>query len=245
MLKDRGIPHNFRVLTAGSQREILSFIPHLEKYFKDAPQIDETNVAVLLIDALNHRKREKVEEYVQGQYAITYDEFKDIGKDKFPADLYREALGKISRIKIDASCIVGGFYYGQFPLLVTADENSRVTIAEDFAIIGEGEYLAAASLLQREHSDVNDLASTIYAVYEAKKLAERVGSVGRYTTISIMYPNGTLGRVNTDGKNYLDQVYQKYGPQRLQPLVFNDDEFLDRSDGPTWPVRGALPGPKL
>jgi hypothetical protein len=46
----------------------------LKKHFATVEKIDETNVKVLVEAAVNQRKRELTNQYVQGEFAIPYDE---------------------------------------------------------------------------------------------------------------------------------------------------------------------------
>jgi hypothetical protein len=64
-------------------------------------------------------------------------------------------------------------------LIIHADEDGKVVVVEDFAVIGDGGYLAQSVLLHREHTDRKSLEQTIYTVYEAKRYAEGSRTVGR------------------------------------------------------------------
>jgi len=67
-------------------------------------------------------------------------------------------------------------------MLLHIDGSGGVNIREDFAVAGEGGYLAQTALLHRQHSETTgSLEETMYCVFEAKKYAERVASVNSVT----------------------------------------------------------------
>ena len=220
MLKTRVLPHNARCLTAGTEADILAMIPILRNHLRPVKSMGEKDVAAAIREALAERKKEKADEYIRGQFGFSYDELINFGKKKLPLEDYREALNSVRDIKIDSGMIIAGFEHQKYPLLLETDGDGRVITHEDFAVIGSGKYLASAALLQREHVNVHPLARAIYTVYEAKKFAERVSSVGKRTSMTILKA-GT-----TDNKSYmyfygpddfaeLEKKFEEYGPKRL------------------------------
>ena len=100
-------------------------------------------------------------------------------------------------------------------MLLMTDDKARVSIEEDFAIVGEGLYLATSSLLQREYLDTFDFEKALYCVYEAKRYAERVASVGEYTSIRVLSSDGTRKIVNLETREKLGKIFLEYGPKNL------------------------------
>lgn len=217
MVKMRRLPHGFRCLTAGDDVEIYSTVPIFEKFLSELESPDETNVKVAIEAALTERKRQKAARLVSGRYALTYDQFIDIGKQKLPEDAFRKTIGDIERIHIDASFIFVGFPEG-FPMIVQTEQDGTAWIREDFATIGEGSYLAQASMLFRTHMDTSLLVNTLFNVYEAKKAAERVGSVGLKTMLLIYKSNGEVRSFHPDDPNAfaeLDALHDQLGPKPI------------------------------
>ena len=81
-------------------------------------------------------------------------------------------------------------------------------------MIGEGRYLAESALMHREQDESTSLNLTLYNVHEAKKYAERVASVGKTTTMVVLWPD--RARVITSaGRTFLSERFEKYGPQQV------------------------------
>ncbi len=153
---------------------------------------------------------ESAEELIRSKYAISYDEFLKFGKIRFPEDIFRRAVAEVELIRLDVELVIVGFPLG-FAMLIRSGPQCSASIKEDFATAGEGSYLASASLLKRNHISTMSLARTLYNVYEAKRFAEGVPSVGRATNIAVLTPEG-LEMVTPKGFEALETAYAKYGP---------------------------------
>jgi hypothetical protein len=60
---------------------------------------------------------------------------------------------------------------------------------------------------------------TLFAVYEAKKQAEKVKSVGEATYLLVLYADGSWKEIKRDRHPDLDKLVTKYGPR----IVITDD----------------------
>lgn len=223
MLKIRGLAHNWWLMISGIESDANTISLSFRRGFAGEAKIDDINAPTIVRKILNARKREKIEEFVMGKYAIGYDDFLAFGKDKLPTDLYREAVLLISEITIGCSCIVAGFDGIGHPFILETDDKCRVLARDDFATIGEGAYLAQAALLQRGHISSRDLAPTVYCVYEAKRYAENVTSVGDVTSLQIIDPSGK-NKIGIGKARQLSPYFKKFGPQELDESV---DEILN------------------
>jgi 20S proteasome alpha/beta subunit len=212
-------------LTSGKESDIAAVVKLLTRKMDSTQTIDETNIVGIVRDALNARKKEKTNELIQGRYAISYDDFLSFGKDKLPADIHREAIMAIADLDLGCSLIVAGFD-GAWPFIMETNERCRVFVREDFAVIGEGTFLAQSALFQRELMDAIRLPETIYCVYEAKKYAERVNSVGPVTTITIVFSDGSTKDVSDERIEYLARCYARLGPQKMYGQVSKITEYL-------------------
>jgi len=133
----------------------------------------------------------------------------------------------ISEITLNIDCIVAGFLDDGFPMLLHLDGKGGVNIKEDFAVAGEGGYLAESGLLHRQHSEDQPLEKTLYCVYEAKKYAERVSTVNNVTHIAILSNDG-LEFLRKAGKDYFQTLYCKFGPQDIADRIVIDPAFVRR-----------------
>lgn len=208
-------------LTAGNATEINAVVRILRIHFDNENAIDETNIVKTVRAALNERKAELANEYTQGRYALSYSDFLLFGKEKLPADIFHHAVEAIAKLSIRVELIIAGFVDG-LPIMLEADEWCGVAVKDEFAVVGEGTLLATAALLQRGHWDIRSLGKAAYCVFEAKKYAERVSSVGKSTLMSVLRPNGTRKSIQHVGYDYLNKKFDELGPQ---PLPEPDESF--------------------
>jgi hypothetical protein len=218
VLKQRTVTHRWSCLTAGIDSEILCALQLLKKHFDGAKEIDETNVLAITRAALNQRKRDKAEEIVQGKYGISYVDFVSTGKARFPDDAFRSAMTEVEIMELGAEFIIFG-YINTFPILIRTNQRCMAVIKEDFAVIGEGGYLAQAALLNRGHSSVEPFGKSLYCAYEAKKYAEGAPTVGRTTSVMVHHRNGSYESINSEGRDFLEKKYKEFGPRTIPRAV--------------------------
>src|SRR3972149_11453690 len=120
---------------------------------------------------------------------MSYEQFLKSGIDTISQNVFLSEIMEIQRISLGAEFIVTGFTPDRQPMLVVTHE-CEAHIYDNFAVIGEGYILATASLLRRAHHDVATMADALYHVYEAKKYAEGVRSVGSATSLHIFHADG-------------------------------------------------------
>ncbi len=97
-------------------------------------------------------------------------------------------------------------------------ENNRAKISEvgdtgienytmiNFHTIGSGSIQAQNTLLFQNHSKDDDLKTTLYNVYKAKKNSEAMQGVGEETDIGFLTSNG-LVMLNEKNVKILDEIY--------------------------------------
>ncbi len=226
-VKFRLINEWWTVLTAGSQDEINLILPSFRARFASPMIKDETTIVPLVQSVLRERRQQKREELVQNKYSMTYQDFLATGKERLPEDIYRADVYDISQICIDAEFIVIGFLDDHMPMLIHTDRFGNVRIMDHFATAGEGAFLAEASLLQREQYDFYPLWQTVYCVYEAKRISERVSSVGKETALVIMKQNGDIDLIKEVGRKFLGEQFLKFGPQDIDKAVIVPSEHIE------------------
>jgi 20S proteasome alpha/beta subunit len=224
--KDHWLIKGWFCLMSGEEGDMLALLPLLRRNFRATKEIDETNVCQLVRDALNERKREKIEELVQGRYGFSYEVFLKDGKTSLPEAEFRITMSDISSLRLRVDCLIGGFVQ-RTPTILVTDGDCGVGIREDFAAIGEGAHLATAMLLHRQHGEADSLNQALYHVFEAKKLAENVKTVGEMTSIIIVYDDDRWGFVSRrkEAGNILQKKFAEIGPQRVPEQVFTKQEL--------------------
>jgi len=215
-MKLRPIGKNWQMLTAGGATDIEAihrlYGLRFASFTPDYANIDE-NLKAPFID----RKRALANDFTQGKFGLSYQDFLALGKEKLPNEIFVSAMQKISALDCGCELILTGFI-GSFPEVYQAEASGKVTPVTDFAVIGEGAYLAAASLMRRQQDTMTSLEQTLYNVFEAKTYAEGVGSVGKATTLAIVEPVESGAKVKFVSVQLLielESMVGKYGPKQL------------------------------
>ncbi len=155
--------------------------------------------------------------YVRQKHGVSWKHFLEKGKKQFPESVLLNTHMQVEAIDLGASLIVAGFIkHGTTmkPLICKVSRSGAVSISDHFEAIGEGLYVASPPLLQRQYDSNVSLIDAVYRLFEAKTLAEIVPSVGKDTSIDILYPTGELEQVSDRGYDMLESMFRKYGPKR-------------------------------
>jgi len=135
---------------------------------------------------------------------------------------------EIANMLCPAWLIIAGFS-GRQPVLFDYG-HWAISTAEHYAAIGEGASVAMPILKYRSQAEHDTLSSTLYKVYEAKKLAEVYDSVGTDTKIIVLKP-GTSPEsmdqqvVNPQGIEFLHSRFLEYGPRAVPVMHDFPSEF--------------------
>ncbi len=230
--KDLPIAHRWRLLTAGEEPEIIALHRLYRRRFHDINNLTPEKLDESVKFPLRQRKIDLSNDYTFSRYNMSYADFVAVGKEKFPDEEYRNSIRNVASISLSASLIIAGFVDDSSEIYYTdADGVSRA--ANDFAVIGEGAYIAQSALLRREQNSRLSLAETIYNVYEAKRYSESIGSVGEHTAISILAPGQRRELTSLNVDKQLEKHYAEYGPRRLPrdfkldgPILFGEEQAL-------------------
>lgn len=226
--KEIPLGHSWRCLTAGTEPDILALVRLYKKQFQDSKNLKADTIDASVKAPLHQRKKELAEEYVRRRFAFSHDEFVKFGKERLPAEIFYDANQRIDQLNLNASLILAGFIDGE-PEIYYTESDGVARAANHFAIIGEGEYVAASALLRRQQDDWTSFENTLYHVWEAKKLSEAVGSVGRTTFMSVISKDGSRRLTSLELESQLESAYKKYGPQKVpKKLVFDGDYYYKR-----------------
>lgn len=224
--KQDWLGYGFRCLIAGDPREADAIIQIVRKKFSEAGKIDETNIRPLVENSVFQRLKERRDALAQARFSMSHDGVLQYGKDRLPSGHFVKYLDDAAQLGLDVELIVTGFAEGGDDVIVEVNRNT-VSMPEAFACIGEGAFLARASLLRREISNVAEFGRALYEVYEAKIAAQRVGSVGTSTLISIIEEDGRRRTFNLDKMYYLQNQYAQYGPKDTPIIMPPPDDLFD------------------
>jgi 20S proteasome alpha/beta subunit len=162
------------------------------------------------------------------RFSLSHEEFMKFGKERLPLEVFFDATQKLSQIELHVNLIIAGFISDD-PEIYYTDSEGTARIASHFAVVGEAEYIASASLLRREQDDWTSLEETLYNVFEAKTLAESVVGVGQSTYLSVLSRDGVTRQTSSGIDNQLMKLFEEYGPKPLREgLKFEGEYYFKR-----------------
>jgi hypothetical protein len=180
--------------------------------------LDKQQIIEQLREPITTFKRRLANAYLGRTLELSYDDFLTRGTKSFGKDFQRR-LGLIEDHPLRVDLIIAGFL-GQFPVLCEL-RNGELELRTNYSMIGTGVYTAEPSLHSRKQQEMTTVHSTMYNVYEAKKLGEASPHVGKFTTMLVLSPPDApsesmhIDVVQPEGLNYLDNLYDQYGPKPM------------------------------
>jgi 20S proteasome alpha/beta subunit len=193
---------------------------------------------------MHERKRILADDYTRQLLGINYEEVLQRGSETFGVEFVQQHLAEIKQLRLGASLILCGFLDGydyvakkieKRPVIVVVEDSPKpqdnFTIQSDFAAIGSGSYAALAALYNREQEADFSLLETIYYLYEAKVLSEKVPGVGESVSIDVLHADGSVTSLSDDGYDKCDELFRRFGPRLVTDktrLKFKmEPEFLE------------------
>lgn len=205
-------------------------------YFKVNPigdSLSESVRAQHLADGFNLYKRQRIDNLVQQRIGLKYVEFLERSAQLDPIRRRKisEAIEELpadvdilfASLMVGSHAESGSFFDKAFIFRQWWD---KIEPHGNFACIGDGRDAAEQSLHRRKQSPTTRLSTTLYHVYEAKKLSEQAPTVGEKTIVSVMATTPSskaLGILDTatltpSAMETLEEYYQRCGPQPVADI---------------------------
>jgi hypothetical protein len=132
---------------------------------------------------------------------------------------FKQALLRLGRDHSDAQLLISGFVENE-PRIIYLNEQGLL-ISQSFLAIGSGEGVAQAMLTWRKVTRDTLFDEAIHYVYEAKRIAEAVPSVGKNTTILVLQSRRdkelVVRELSGDSIDELQNQFDTIGPQIYRP----------------------------
>jgi 20S proteasome alpha/beta subunit len=177
-------------------------------------------------------KRDIAEEVVIFATGLPYADFrKAIQTGQITRDVANGVFRAIEANDLECEVIIVAFV-DKIPFIFQVERSGHVEERDNFALVGEGTYVAEAMLYFRKHESSDPAAIAIYNVWEALYMASRrVGTVSKTHSIDILVPPGERGvhstaytLTNSGFKFMKKQFTDKFGVRRIT-------KFPDLPDG--------------
>ena len=125
------------------------------------------------------------------QYGLTEEEFKE-KSNKLSELIVKDILDRLHEFKYDfeVEFLLVGIDSNPFvPHLYTITEMGDIQNSDHmgFATVGSGKYLAFPEMTKYAYHPNSSLSESIMRVYWSKKIAERVGGVGKETDLVVLH----------------------------------------------------------
>jgi len=237
------------VLVAGELDRADDLLRVYAEYFsRPSVVVNERNILVHFRRPAAIQKRRLVDDYLLQSFAFDFKYLKHNAKS-LPELFVTEQMAAVNRVRLKSALIMAGFVKETYfntgtveptPFLIVADENTdengtrdEVVRQSEYAAIGSGAQAALSTLYRRQQSSTDSLMRTLYVLYEANKLSEKIPGVGReFINLDVLYPDGKLRRLSDDGYEKMIELYGKFGPKTIDGLKKDwfvaEDKFFDK-----------------
>jgi hypothetical protein len=183
----------------------------------------------------SHR-RQMIDEYLNETLGVSRKWFFENGKDKLPDSIYRQKIDEIRQINSGTAIILCAFVKvdgRERRIICVVDENQRTSLNQsavflelNFAAIGIGNTMAAASLHRREHDAHVPLRRALYHVREAMYFGGFTPGVGRSITMVVLRSNGKISGITRKAESMLENDLARYGPKTVDDAWGDDSGLL-------------------
>lgn len=157
---------------------------HLEK--KNKLTIEQ--IAELFSKECEMRLKQDKEKKVFSEYNLTSDEFKNKSKDLHDR-IVQDIICKLYNYEYSLETLFLIIGIDSKPHIYTVDQGGDVRLWDSigFATAGDGGYLAYPEITKFSYNPNSGLSGVLVRVYNSKKVAERVGGVGKETDLAVLW----------------------------------------------------------
>jgi hypothetical protein len=165
-------------------------------------------------------KSEKEKQVLTDRFDLTFSEFKKISKD-LHEKLIHDIIVELDNFEygLISQFLVVGIDSAAHIYVVHQDGNIQLCDITGFATVGDGGYLAYPEITKFTYNPNVQLGEALVRVYNAKKVAERVGGVGKQTDIAVLHVY-----INPDNKERMVLIWE--APPELRALLDKEMEEI-------------------
>ena len=192
----------------------------LMDYFLEDDYSDKSysEIQSILEEKFKQKRLEKIQKEILDVYSIDFDDVKEMLKNPITNDFQSLILKNITKIKLDTAILLIGFEDKKAKISEIVDTSIETYDQIYFNTIGSGSIQAQNTLLFQKHSKNDDLKTTLYNVYKAKRNAEVMQGVGKETDLGYLNEN-EITMLEDENIAILDEIYNtelNYGRQHKQ-----------------------------
>ena len=183
-------------------------------------EIDRLNIRRFIKTGAKLFKKELADEVATFATGLSYKDMREaVAKKEIPKAVSVPVFQHIEKQDFECDVIIVAFI-GDLEFIFQIEKSGHIEECDNFAIVGEGAYVAQAFMYLRKHDSEDRVDLTLYHVYEAMEMASRcVGSVGKEHSIDVLYPPnedkrepGVTGdELTSSGFGFMRRRFKDYG----------------------------------
>ena len=180
----------------------------LMDYFLEDDYSDKSypEIQSILEEKFKQKRLEKIQKEILDVYSIDFDDVREMLKNPTTNDFQSSILKNIARTKLDTAILLMGFEDKKAKISEIMDTGIETYDQIYFNAIGSASIQAQNTLLFQKHSKQDDLKTTLYNVYKAKRNAEVMQGVGKETDLGYLNENG-ITLLEDENIEILDEIY--------------------------------------
>ena len=180
----------------------------LMDYFFDQNYSEKTycEIQSIIEEKFKEKRLEKIRKEILDVHSIDFDFLREILKNETLNEFQSKILRNVIHFSLNTSILLIGFKNNDAKICEINEWSIEDFSKISFHTIGSGSIQAQNTLLFQNHSKADDLKTTLYDVYKAKKNAEAMQGVGKETGIGFLNKNG-LTMLDEEDIKILDEIY--------------------------------------
>lgn len=183
-----------------------------------------------IFENFKSKRKEIIQNQVFDAYYIDENFFKQVLSSPAPNPLVSVILGELSKLRLGTGILVIGFDKEHNARIAEINENGVADFRDlNFHAIGSGNVQASNTILFQKYDKTEDIKSTLYTVYKAKRNAEVLQGVGKETELLILRKSGCskIDKENiiTLGEIYDEELYLGKRHSKLSKLKLTGGEI--------------------
>lgn len=169
-------------------------------------------------------KKDIADEVVTFATGLSYDDFRAaIRRKEIPQSVSNGVFQAVERKDLECEVIIVAFVDGN-QYIFQVERSGHVEECDNFALIGDGTYVAEAMLYLRKHESTDSVGLALYHVWEAMRVASRrVGTVSKTHSIDVLYPpkergtHVTADELTGTGFRFMEEQFtEKFGIRKVK-----------------------------
>ena len=211
------------MMAADDLTQCLSVIEKAATYFQNRANTIQVARHCLKRAYQNHLA-EVATDRVLGRFQMSMKDFLKTGKRRFTESKFNALCEEIRSVIADWQFLAAGFDSQGMPHLFTVEEPGQDFVYDrpGFCAIGSGRHAAEGMLMYLGQNTVKNLYETVFNVYAAKFMAEKVDGVGKHCYLFIKKPGSTACSIH----GYVEPDIRKEWEEKCAPRISR--EYIDR-----------------